>query len=596
MTMARTILLALALAAAHASPKAKMSMRTRSRTISEEVKGRVSRYEQHAKAHAPAAAQQFMSADTASSTMPDHTSTAFWGYPMTLDYVVDVAFATDFHTYKEYPVIVDTGSSNLAMAVSECSNCGDGATDLDVTLDESECIEVTYGSGAWSGYETSVLSVGFVEGTGGVLADNVTMAAITTQEDFFEGDGYNGILGLAYADLMEPYSASECSSSSSSQGGGMGGGGGGGQSRSSRKQAAHSRAGARASPRRQLVGPNGDGSPPSDAGSGSDGSGSGSTSTSSSSSTAAAVPLLDSMYDDGMLHEDVFSLAFCSNDAAFAVGGVNTSDVAGNVTYVDVEQTYGMFYGYYLVYLESVGVDGETISGVSENELNWLGGVLVDSGTTLLYLPSAAASAIETKVKSVASANGVSLSGKFFEWMAAVSADDLQYFPTVSLNLKGYTLELTPRDYLLHYDTGYYWGISSSSVGIIGNIALQNKMVVFDREQNKVGFGDAKCGSGSGVVADASLEFDDDATTDDASSAASSTASKTSTSSRPRKAALAVQAPAAAASTASARGANTLPLLGAGALVVAAALGVARRRRTSAQYLPIAEAPEALDA
>ena len=51
MTMARTILLALALAAAHASPKAKMSMRTRSRTISEEVKGRVSRYEQHAPLH-----------------------------------------------------------------------------------------------------------------------------------------------------------------------------------------------------------------------------------------------------------------------------------------------------------------------------------------------------------------------------------------------------------------------------------------------------------------------------------------------------------------------------------------------------------------
>ena len=144
----------------------RMSMRTRSRTISEEVKGRVSRYEQHAKAHAPAAAQQFMSADTASSTMPDHTSTAFWGYPMTLDYVVDVAFATDFKTYKEYPVIVDTGSSNLAMAVSSCTNCGDGATDLDVTLDESECIEVTYGSGAWSGYETAELSVGFC-GEGG---------------------------------------------------------------------------------------------------------------------------------------------------------------------------------------------------------------------------------------------------------------------------------------------------------------------------------------------------------------------------------------------------------------------------------------------
>ena len=41
--------------------------------MAEEVKGRVARYEAHARKHAPAAAvAQFMSDADASSTMPDH--------------------------------------------------------------------------------------------------------------------------------------------------------------------------------------------------------------------------------------------------------------------------------------------------------------------------------------------------------------------------------------------------------------------------------------------------------------------------------------------------------------------------------------------
>ena len=126
-------------------------------------------------------------------------------------------------TYTEYPVIVDTGSSNLALAVSSCSGCGTGSTTLDVTLQSEECIEVTYGSGAWSGYETATMSIGFLQGSGTNLTDETTMAGITYSDDFFEGSGYNGILGLAYSDLMEGYSSSECSSSSSSSGGGGGG-------------------------------------------------------------------------------------------------------------------------------------------------------------------------------------------------------------------------------------------------------------------------------------------------------------------------------------------------------------------------------------
>merc|ERR1740138_273471 len=83
---------------------------------------------------------------------------------------------------------------------------------------------------------------------------------------------------------------------------------------------------------------------------------------------------------------------------------------------------------------------------------------------------------------------------------SSVTLEELANFPSVEIRLSGYTLELTPKDYMLHYEQEYYWGIESSSVGIIGNIALQNKMVVFDRENDRLGFADANCGTGANVT------------------------------------------------------------------------------------------------
>ena len=67
------------------------------------------------------------------------------------------------------------------------------------------------------------------------------------------------------------------------------------------------------------------------------------------------------MYSSSALNADLFTIAFCSNEAALAIGGVDARGVVGgaaNITYVPAQKTYGLFWGYYLVYLESVSVDG----------------------------------------------------------------------------------------------------------------------------------------------------------------------------------------------------------------------------------------------
>ena len=92
----------------------------------------------------------------------------------------------------EYPVIVDTGSSNLAVAVEGCTNCESGSTGLELGWygendDSGElCIDVTYGSGSWDGMMTDKVKVGFVDGSV-ELVDEVYLAGITSQDGFFCG-------------------------------------------------------------------------------------------------------------------------------------------------------------------------------------------------------------------------------------------------------------------------------------------------------------------------------------------------------------------------------------------------------------------------
>ena len=68
-----------------------------------------------------------------SSTDTDYSDvTAKYGEPSTLDWIVDLYF-DDSDDATATSVILDSGSSNLAVAVSSCTNCGKAATDLDMT-------------------------------------------------------------------------------------------------------------------------------------------------------------------------------------------------------------------------------------------------------------------------------------------------------------------------------------------------------------------------------------------------------------------------------------------------------------------------------
>ena len=58
------------------------------------------------------------------------------------DFSVKIAFEDEAGRMQELPLLVDTGSSNLAVAVAECSTCGSGHTDLKLKLRSDVKIQV----------------------------------------------------------------------------------------------------------------------------------------------------------------------------------------------------------------------------------------------------------------------------------------------------------------------------------------------------------------------------------------------------------------------------------------------------------------------
>ena len=201
-----------------------------------------------------------------------------------------------------------------------------------------------------------------------------------------------------------------------------------------------------------------------------------------------AKTLLQVWTEDKVVQHNLFSISYCGTSAELTVGEVDKDTTDGRLTWLDTRQTYGRFYGYFLVKVGAISFDDEELdlSGANVNEY---GGVLVDSGTTLMYLPEEIVSQMKDKLRSSSSA----IDKSFFEWGSCLSTEEASKLPKMDITLEAgtgsnYTMHLDYQRYLLNDGGCLYWGVSSSSLGIIGNIAQQGHTIVFDVDNHKMGF------------------------------------------------------------------------------------------------------------
>jgi hypothetical protein len=401
------------------------------------------------------------------------------------------------------------------------------------------CIYVEYGSGEWFGTEATG-SVGFPTSCSEELPAFVTsssLAAIAVQKNFFVNDGnstdtFDGILGLGFPDLAEPYSPEDCMMDSRRSGEGeelvvsnntelvsnttpthegpLGG-------RHGTEARAEGRNGKKTRQREEEM----------------------------EEEETPATPLLDVMIKNGALDTNLFGISFCGTEGSslmsFSKGleanGLTRGANATSATFVPTLQTVTKdkpaYWGYYLVNLNKVTTVKADLSskvgeelredydkrpteltlGVSPKELNGeVNGHLVDSGTTLLYLTPVVYTLLQTDIRektmsclSVTNITGPQNWQKVFKMNDALSEEILSCMPNVILqigsNESTYDLDLSPSKYMLAWPQGdgtysYYWAVQKSRVPIIGNVAMNGKTVVFDSTNGTdyaIGFADHDC-------------------------------------------------------------------------------------------------------
>ena len=103
-----------------------------------------------------------------------------------------------------FDVIVDTGSTSTGVAASTCTNCAVQPEYLTTAaVDQHQTATSQYGSGSWKGevFEDSATM-------GGRQPVMLDFASITSQTNFFQGPGFQGILGLGPDGLLLPHTTS----------------------------------------------------------------------------------------------------------------------------------------------------------------------------------------------------------------------------------------------------------------------------------------------------------------------------------------------------------------------------------------------------
>ncbi len=139
-------------------------------------------------------------------------------------------------------------------------------------------------------------------------------------------------------------------------------------------------------------------------------------------------------------------------------------------------------------------------SGAFEIQSDGTGGFIIDSGTTITYLPSVAYGALRTELVSLiklTTADGSQI-GLDLCYKVSAGTNPLAKFPSLSFHFKGADFVLPPKNYMVLGDrTGKLLCLammpSDDGVSIFGNVQQQNYQILYDLGKNMLSFSPALC-------------------------------------------------------------------------------------------------------
>ncbi|KAJ1555663.1 hypothetical protein HK405_014892 [Cladochytrium tenue] len=203
----------------------------------------------------------------------------------------------------------------------------------------------------------------------------------------------------------------------------------------------------------------------------------------SSLSEIASTGLTKSNFIDVLgLSTDEFAF-YLSNSAdgdsgEVTIGGVDSSKYTGSFSYIDLNSE---------TYWQASWSGGEYSVGSASGSLDSsVTNFIVDTGTTLIYLDSTTADAINGAI-------GATYSSSFGAYTVACSVKTSG--STVTLTLNGVAYDIPPSIYILEDSgtcfTGFVNGADDMGLGILGDVFIRTYYTVFDKANNRVGFAQA---------------------------------------------------------------------------------------------------------
>ncbi|KAK2361786.1 Eukaryotic aspartyl protease family protein [Trifolium repens] len=168
---------------------------------------------------------------------------------------------------------------------------------------------------------------------------------------------------------------------------------------------------------------------------------------------------------------------------------------------------------HYNVILKDMEIDGEPVQLPLDFFDSGSGrGTIIDSGTTLAYLPASIYDQILPKI--LARQKGKQLFVIDDQFTCFRYTDNLDKgFPVIKFHFEGLSLTAFPHDYLFSYKDDMYcigWQKSNTQTKdgkdliLLGDLVLSNKLVVYDLENMEIGWADYNCSSSIKVKDDKS--------------------------------------------------------------------------------------------
>jgi len=190
---------------------------------------------------------------------------------------------------------------------------------------------------------------------------------------------------------------------------------------------------------------------------------------------------LRALVNSGKLEENVFAFYLGSGgaDGELVVGGVNPAHYTGSFSYVPLRAMAQGLTGYWELDLDDMQIAGKSVSAARK--------AIVDSGTSLMVLPS-------DEIKSLAAAVGAKVAANFppfnREYMMTCGEG-----PTIDFIIGGNNYALTPTDYGLDGGSSCLFAFQGMDIPapvgpliILGDVFMRAHYVKFDVDSARIGF------------------------------------------------------------------------------------------------------------